>query len=149
MRRSISSEKTTSGWRGRSERTRTAANSPARRIAIARVYGASAPKSEPCFLVDRVWPRGIRKEDLGSTVWLKDVAPSDALRKWFAHDPARWETFRRRYEAELDANAAAWQPILDAAEKSAVTLLFGAKDEEHNQAVALRDYLLRKLERAG
>jgi len=145
MRRSTGPVGASSGRYSHAPRPHGDLPSPARRIGVARAYGASVPKLGTCFLVDRVWPRGIRKEALGSTVWLKDVAPSDALRKWFGHDPARWEAFRRRYEAELDANPAAWRPILAAAETGGVTLLFGAKDAQRNQAVVLRDYLMRKL----
>jgi uncharacterized protein YeaO (DUF488 family) len=115
------------------------------KIEVTRVYGALPEQTGTRCLVDRVWPRGIKKADLRSTAWLKDVAPSDALRHWFGYDPARWEEFRRRYAAELDTKPAAWRPILVAAETNAVTLLFGAKDEEHNQALALRDHLLRQL----
>jgi uncharacterized protein YeaO (DUF488 family) len=118
-------------------------------ISIRRVYDDPAKDKGAHrgarFLVDRIWPRGIRKEDLHLDGWLKDVAPTDDLRHWFGHDPARWAEFRSRYEAELGGNPSAWQPILEAAEKGAVTLLFGARDTEHNQAVVLRDFLARKL----
>ncbi len=116
-------------------------------IAIRRVYDDPANGEGVRFLVDRIWPRGIKKEELHLDGWLKDVAPTNDLRHWFGHDVARWTEFRRRYEAELDANPSAWQPILDAARKGSVTLLFGARDEAHNQAVVLRDFLARKLKR--
>jgi uncharacterized protein YeaO (DUF488 family) len=90
-----------------------------------------------------VWPRGVKREGLALHDWLKDVAPSDELRKWFGHDPAKWEEFQRRYFAELDMNREAWRPILEAAQRGDVTLLYGAKDEEHNNAVALSKYLDR------
>ena len=114
-------------------------------ISIKRVYGEPVQDGSTRFLVDRLWPRGIKKEDLPVDGWLKEVAPTDELRHWFGHAPARWSEFRSRYQAELDANPAAWQPILAAARKGPVTLLFGARDEEHNQAVVLRDYLAPRL----
>ncbi len=113
-------------------------------IEIQRVYDGDLARGTR-FLIDRVWPRGIKKEDLGLEAWLKDVAPSDRLRKWFGHDPAKWEEFRHAYFKELDANAAAWQPILEAARRGRVVLLYGARDREHNQAVALKQYLDAKL----
>jgi len=118
---------------------------PKRTINIARVYDP-AKDADARFLVDRIWPRGIKKANLHLDAWLKEVAPSDELRRWFGHDPARWSDFRRRYEAELDANPAGWHPIVEAARNGTVTLLFAAHDQEHNQAVVLRDYLTRKLE---
>lgn len=110
-------------------------------IRVKRVYEPHEPDDGKRFLVERLWPRGVRKEALALDGWLKDVAPSDALRRWFGHDPARWGEFRRRYTAELDARPAAWQPLLEAAEDGPVTLLFSARDTEHNNAVALRAYL--------
>ncbi len=96
------------------------------------------------FLVDRLWPRGVRKEALRMDGWLKDVAPGTDLRKWFAHDPEKWDAFRQRYFAELDAQPEALQKLLAAARAGRVTLLYSARDREHNQAVALREYLLKK-----
>lgn len=110
------------------------------RILLARVYDDDLPPGRR-FLVDRVWPRGVRKEDLHLEAWLKDVAPSAELRKWFGHDPERWEEFHRRYTAELDARPEAEAPLREAAKDGDVVLLFGAKDTEHNQAVVLRDHL--------
>lgn len=115
------------------------------KIEVRRVYGTPAPADGAGFLVDRLWPRGIRKEALAHCTWLKDAAPSNALRTWFHKDPAQWDAFRQRYEAELDGNPAAWQPLLEAASKHAVVLLYGSRDEEHNHAIVLRDYLLHKL----
>lgn len=80
--------------------------------------------------------------------WLKDVAPSDALRRWFGHDPSRWEEFQRRCSAELDDKPEVWHPLLDAAEVKNITLLFGARDAEHNNAVALKAYLDRRLSKS-
>jgi len=110
------------------------------RILLARAYDDEIPAGRR-FLVDRVWPRGVTKEDLHLDGWIRDAAPSTELRRWFGHDPARWEEFRRRYSAELDARPEAWAPLREAAAHGDVVLLFGAKDTEHNQAVALRDYL--------
>ncbi|RDS81571.1 DUF488 domain-containing protein [Dyella monticola] len=110
-------------------------------IAIKRVYEPFATSDGYRVLVDRVWPRGLKKEDAALDIWAKELAPSTALRKWFGHEPARWEAFRHRYATELDARASFWQPLVTRAERHRVTLLFGAKDEEHNQAVALKMYL--------
>lgn len=115
------------------------------RIEIVRAYDALGPDGRPRFLVDRMWPRGVTKDTLRLAAWLRDVAPSTELRRWFGHDPARWETFQTRYCAELDANPQAWQPLIEAAERGPIALLFGARDREHNQAVVLRDYLTGKL----
>ena len=117
-------------------------------IDIQRVYEASTDAGGAHFLVDRLWPRGIRKEALASCTWLKDVAPSNELRKAFHADPTQWTAFTHRYEAELDANRAAWQPVLDAAGRGPVVLLYGSRDTAHNHAVVLRDYLLRKGKRS-
>jgi uncharacterized protein YeaO (DUF488 family) len=110
------------------------------RIEVARVYDDELPAGRR-FLVDRVWPRGVRKDQLDLAGWPRDVAPSAELRRWFGHDPERWEEFRRRYTAELDAHPDAWRSLLDAARAGDVVLLFGAKDTEHNNAVVLRDHL--------
>lgn len=112
-------------------------------IEIRRVYDpAPFPGDGRAVLVDRLWPRGLSKARLAGVLWLKDVAPSAALRKWFGHDPARWDGFRRRYFAELDANPAV-EALRRLAAEGPLVLLYGARDEVHNQAAALRDYLLR------
>lgn len=108
---------------------------------MVRVYDGPLPRRGKSYLVERLWPRGVRKEDLSLSGWLKDVAPSAALRKWYAHDVSRWAEFRRRYLAELDEHPDAWQTLLDAAERSDVHLVYSARDREHNSAVVLRDYL--------
>jgi len=113
---------------------------------VKRVYDKPAAQDGARYLVHRLWPRGVKKEALRLEGWLKQVAPSDALRRWFAHDPKRWEEFRGRYFAELNANAAAWKPLLKAAGRGRVTLLFGARDEQHNNAVALQAYLRTKVQ---
>lgn len=115
------------------------------RIEILRAYDALDHDGRARFLVDRMWPRGVTKDTLRLAAWVRDAAPSTELRRWFGHDPARWEEFQGRYRAELDANPQAWQPLLDAAKRGPVTLLFGARDREHNQAVVLREYLLDQL----
>ena len=112
-----------------------------------RVYEPSAPEDGTRLLVDRLWPRGIKKEKLQLAGWLKEVAPSASLCKWFHHDPARWKEFQRRYEVELEAIPNAWQPILQAARDGKVTLLFASKDEVHNNAAVLKTFLERKLPR--
>lgn len=114
-------------------------------IQTKRAYDAHAAADGARYLVDRLWPRGIKREALHLDGWLKEIAPSDALRKWFGHDPARWEEFCRRYERELDAKIEAWQPLLETARRGLVTLVYSAKDREHNQAVALKAYLEKKL----
>lgn len=113
-------------------------------IKIKRAYDPPARGDGKRYLVDRLWPRGVTKEKLQMDGWLKDVAPSEALRKWFGHDPAKWDEFQRRYFAELDAHPDAWQPILRAAQRGNVTLVYGARDTEHNDAVALKAYLEKK-----
>lgn len=116
-------------------------------ITIQRVYEPLPEGDAACFLVDRLWPRGIRKETLAHVTWAKEVAPSTELRQWFhaqAHDPAQWDEFRERYLAELAANRAAWEPIVQARETRPVVLLYGSHDTEHNHAVVLRDFLQRK-----
>jgi uncharacterized protein YeaO (DUF488 family) len=114
-------------------------------IQIRRVYEPPAPEDGARLLVDRLWPRGVSKEKLHLAGWLKEIAPSRPLRLWFDHDPARWNEFQRRYFAELEAHPKAWQPILQAARDGRVTLLFAAKDLEHNNAIALKAFLEGKL----
>ena len=112
-------------------------------IRIKRAYDPAQQTDGARFLVDRLWPRGLKKEALKAQAWLKSVSPSDGLRHWFNHDPARWAEFQRRYFAELDGEPEAWQPLLRAAQAGDVTLLFSAKDAEHNNAVALKAYLIK------
>ncbi|MCZ7541611.1 MAG: DUF488 domain-containing protein [Anaerolineae bacterium] len=114
-------------------------------IKLKRVYEQAEPDDGPRYLIDGLWPRGVAKDALQLTAWLRDVAPSAELRKWFGHDPARWDEFRRRYGAELDAMPKAWEPLLGAARSGTITLLFAARDTEHNNAVALREYLQARL----
>jgi uncharacterized protein YeaO (DUF488 family) len=114
-------------------------------IRLKRVYDAPDDADKTRFLVERLWPRGVKKSSLPIAAWLKDVAPSTELRKWFSHDPARWEKFRSRYFAELESRPEAWQPLADAARKGTITLIYSSHDTEHNNAVALRDFLTAKL----
>lgn len=114
-------------------------------IHLKRAYDPPAPGDGRRFLVERLWPRGVKKEALELDAWLKDVAPSTELRKWYSHEVARWDEFRRRYRGELDANNEALAPLVDAARRGAVTLVYGAHDEQHNSAVVLRDYLQERL----
>jgi len=110
-------------------------------IKLKRAYDPATAEDGTRYLVERLWPRGKRKTELHLGAWLKEVAPSDTLRRWFGHDPAKWEEFQRRYFKELDAHAAAWEPILQAAHHGMVTLVYSAHDTEHNNAVALKEYL--------
>lgn len=114
-------------------------------IQIKRVYEAPARGDGARFLVERLWPRGLKKEELDARAWLKEVAPSAALRQWFAHDPSKWSAFKRKYFSELDKNATSWAPLLQAARRGNVTLLYSARDTEHNNAIALKTYLDQKL----
>jgi len=113
-------------------------------IQLKRVYDKAAPEDGKRFLVERLWPRGINKSDLRVEAWLKDVGPSTALRQWFGHDPRRWDEFRRRYFRELEKNVEACEPIHRAAERGRVTLVYSSHDTEHNNAVALREFLEAK-----
>lgn len=115
--------------------------STAGRLAVKRVYEPTAPEDGARFLVERLWPRGLKKEELRARGWLKGVAPSDGLRRWFQHDPAKWGEFERRYFEELDRNSEALEPLREASHREPVTLLYSARDREHNNAVALREYL--------
>ena len=112
-----------------------------------RVYESAASSDGVRFLVERLWPRGIKKEKLKMKGWLKDVAPSPELRKWFAHDPDKWTEFKKRYRAELKSNPEAWKPILDAAKQGDVTLLYSARDTEHNSALLLKTFLEKQMKK--
>ena len=110
-------------------------------IAIKRVYDGGAPSDGRRVLVDRIWPRGIRKEDAKLTCWMKEIAPSTALRKWFGHDPEKWREFRRRYEMELKGNPGPVDELLDLSSRGKVTLVYAAKDERYNHARVIMEYL--------
>lgn len=113
----------------------------AKRVKIKRVYDPPAASDGYRVLVDRLWPRGLTKEAAAVDLWLRDVAPSTELRKWFHHEAQKWSEFRERYEKELRANPDAVARLRDVVRTHAVTLVYGAKDEEHNQAAVLRDFL--------
>ncbi len=114
-------------------------------IRVKRVYEKPAASDGSRFLVDRLWPRGSKKETLALDGWFKEVAPSDSLRKWFGHDAKKWKEFRKQYFAELRVKPETWQPIMERSRRSDVTLLYSARDSEHNNAVALRGFLIAKL----
>jgi uncharacterized protein YeaO (DUF488 family) len=114
------------------------------KIEIKRVYATPEVADGTRILVDRLWPRGLTKEKARVDLWLKEIAPSTELRKWFGHDPERWTEFRRRYLQELKSRGEQLSLLKQEAEKGPVTLVFGAKDEEHNEAVILGDLLQRK-----
>jgi uncharacterized protein YeaO (DUF488 family) len=115
-------------------------------IKVKRVYDKQITPSDFSILVDRLWPRGLRKQESNISLWVKDIAPSNSLRKWFNHDPNKWEKFRKEYYKELDSRGQVIVNILTKIkEMKSVTLLYAAKDEKYNNAVVLRDYLLKKL----
>ena len=116
-------------------------------ITVKRAYEPAARTDGTRLLVERLWPRGLTKEKVHVAAWLKDVRPSTGLRKWFSHDPQKWDRFRERYFEELDAHPEAWQPIVSAARRGPVTLVYSSHDEAHNNAVALKEYLAAKVRR--
>ena len=111
-------------------------------VRLKRAYEAAASSDGLRVLVDRLWPRGVTKDAAAVDLWLKDLAPSTELRKWFGHDPQRWPEFQRRYGEEVRTHAEAFEQLRDVARKQRVTLVFAAKDEDHNDAVVLRSLLL-------
>jgi uncharacterized protein YeaO (DUF488 family) len=118
-------------------------------IKLKRVYEPAAPGDGARFLVERLWPRGITKAALRIDGWVKEAAPSTELRRWFSHDPDKWDEFRQRYFAELDGSPENWRPLLDAARRGPVTLVFSSRDSEHNNALALKEYLDARLRGRG
>lgn len=116
-------------------------------VQVKRAYEPPAPDDGYRVLVDRVWPRGIARADLRIDGWLKELAPSAGLRRWFGHDPARWEEFRRRYALELEQHEAALQALAQKADDGPLTLVFGARDIAHNNAVALKEQIVRRRRR--
>jgi len=114
---------------------------PASHLRLKRAYEPAAPDDGKRILVDRLWPRGLSKDKAALDDWIKDIAPSTELRKWFGHDPARWAEFQRRYRTELRQHGALLDQIRSLAKTQTVTLLYAARDEEHNDAVVLRDVL--------
>jgi uncharacterized protein YeaO (DUF488 family) len=119
---------------------------PAGKLRVKRAYEPPAPEDGVRILVDRLWPRGLSKQKAAVDHWMKDIAPSAELRKWFGHDPERWPEFRRRYREELRRQGALLAQIGDLAEGGAVTLVYAAHDEEHNDAVVLREALVNGLD---
>lgn len=117
-------------------------------IRLSRAYDAPPKRRTFRVLVDRLWPRGVTKKKLAIDAWMKEVAPSTSLRRWFNHRPERWVEFRRRYLHELAEYSNATDELAVAAAKRSVTLVYGARDERHNHAIVLREYLLRKRGRA-
>lgn len=117
-------------------------------IRLKRVYDPAEEGDGQRILVDRLWPRGVRKDDARIDMWLREVAPTPTLRKWFGHDPSRWEEFSQRYRAEFAEGPDVLAPLMAAARSGRVTLLFAARAREHNHAVVLREVLLEKLAEA-
>lgn len=116
-------------------------------INVKRAYDPPAKSDGSRILVDRIWPRGITRGELQVDAWLKDLAPSTGLREWFGHDPKKWDEFRQRYAKELEQHSSVLEELSARAEASHVTLVFAAKDSEHNNAVALKQELERRLGR--
>ena len=112
-------------------------------IRLKRAYATPSSEDGARVLVDRLWPRGLSKERAAVDLWLKDVAPSPELRKWFGHDPARWQQFQERYRQELRAKEDAVRLLQQKAKEGTLTLVYAARDEEHNGALALKEYLER------
>jgi len=110
-------------------------------LKLKRVYEPSDKNDGTRILIDRLWPRGMTKAKAGVDIWLKELAPSAELRKWFGHDPDKWTEFKKRYRVELEENDEQLARLKEEIKKGTVTLLYGAKDEEHNDAVALAEFL--------
>ena len=113
-------------------------------ISLKRAYEAAADSDGYRVLVDRLWPRGISKQDAKIDLWLKEIAPSTELRKWFNHDPEKWDEFRQRYTRELDSQPETVKRLADLVQDRTVTLVYGAKDQQYNQAVALKEQLEKR-----
>ncbi|MGE5589276.1 MAG: DUF488 domain-containing protein [Bacillota bacterium] len=114
-------------------------------IRVKRVYEPPDADDGLRFLVERLWPRGMSKDALALTAWLRDVSPSPALRRWYGHDPERWDEFQRRYRAELEAEPDAWGPLLKDCRQGNVTLLYSARDTQRNSALLLKEFLEARL----
>ncbi len=110
-------------------------------LKIKRMYDGASAQDGARILVDRLWPRGIKKEQAAIDDWLKELSPSDSLRKWFGHDPSRWVEFKRRYKKELETKQEIIEQLRKHAQHGTVTLLYAAKDTDHNNAVALKEVL--------
>jgi uncharacterized protein YeaO (DUF488 family) len=114
-------------------------------VQLKRAYEPALATDGTRILIDRLWPRGVSKEAAAVSEWMKDIAPSTALRRWFGHDPERWEEFRRRYAEELDRNADLVDGLRARARKGQITLVYSAHDERHNDAVELRNAILKHI----
>jgi uncharacterized protein YeaO (DUF488 family) len=114
-------------------------------LRVKRIYDEPDERDGLRVLVDRVWPRGVSKASARVDRWMQEVAPSTDLRKWFGHDPARWDAFRERYAGELEEHPGALAELAQAASRGPVTLLYAARDGAHNNAIALREHLLQRL----
>ena len=114
-------------------------------LKLKRAYDPVSHTDGTRVLVERLWPRGLSKAKLHVDQWLKEVSPSTELRQWFSHDPLKWSRFRARYFRELDSHPEAWRPIVSAARRGTVTLVYSSRDEQHNNAVALKDYVRAKM----
>jgi uncharacterized protein YeaO (DUF488 family) len=112
-------------------------------LRVKRIYEPPSNEDGLRILVDKLWPRGLKKETCKLDNWLKEVAPSDKLRRWFGHDPVRWDEFQQRYFEELDERPNVWQAVKELAREKTITLLYAAHDPQHNNAVALKNYLQR------
>lgn len=111
-------------------------------IKLKRAYEPPAPDDGTRILIDRLWPRGVTKSDAAINEWMKEIAPSTELRKWFGHDPNRWQEFRRRYQSEIQRHPEQFDRLRKLAQHGRITLVFSAHDEAHNDAVVLKDLLL-------
>ncbi len=120
---------------------------PASHLRLKRAYEPAAPEDGVRILIDRLWPRGVSKKKAALDDWMKDIAPSTELREWFGHDPERWPEFQRRYKAELRQHTQELDHIRALAKKQTVTLVYSAHDEEHNDAIVLREVLLEAMRR--
>ena len=116
-------------------------------VRLKRAYERLSTEDGTRILIDRLWPRGVSKENAALGLWMKDIAPSAALRTWFGHDPARWQEFRRRYVDEIRRNAVLFGELRALARQGPITLVYSAHDEAHNDAVVLRDLLLGRAAR--
>ncbi len=116
-------------------------------IRLKRIYEQSSDKDGLRVLVDKLWPRGLRKNEVHFDIWLKEIAPDDELRKWFSHDPDKWEEFRKRYLRELEQNKENVQKLIEKAKETDLTLLYAAKNEHFNNAIVLKEYLESRLKK--
>jgi uncharacterized protein YeaO (DUF488 family) len=112
-------------------------------VRLKRAYEPPATDDGTRILIDRLWPRGLTKERAAIDQWMKDISPSTKLRKWFGHDPARWDEFRRRYAQEVHKNSALLEQLRSLAQRGPITLVYSAHDEKHNDAVELKELILR------